>query len=83
MNPRIDLNKINDNIVLMKKAAEELDRMGKDLKGFPLSGQKYGSYTGKLENARNKCIRHYGVIAVVINMFRLPDLLTGENIVCN
>ncbi len=30
MNPGIDLNKINDNIVLMKKAAEELDRMGKD-----------------------------------------------------
>ena len=30
MNPRIDLNAINDNIVLMKKAAEELDRMGKD-----------------------------------------------------
>ncbi len=30
MNPQIDLNKINDNIVLMKKAAEELDRMGKD-----------------------------------------------------
>ncbi len=23
------------------------------------------------------------IIAVVINMFRLPDLLTGENIVCN
>jgi hypothetical protein len=30
MNPRIDLNAINDKIVLMKKAAEELDRMGKD-----------------------------------------------------
>ena len=30
MNPRKDLNAINDNIVLMKKAAEELDRMGKD-----------------------------------------------------
>jgi hypothetical protein len=30
MNPRIDLHKINDNIVLMKKAAEELDRLGKD-----------------------------------------------------
>ncbi len=30
MNPRIDLNAINDKIVLMKKAAEELDCMGKD-----------------------------------------------------
>jgi hypothetical protein len=30
MNSRIDLNTINDKIVLMKKAAEELDRMGKD-----------------------------------------------------
>lgn len=30
MNSRIDLNEINDKIVLMKKAAEELDRMGKD-----------------------------------------------------
>jgi hypothetical protein len=23
------------------------------------------------------------IIAVVINMFRLPDLLTGENVMCN
>jgi hypothetical protein len=30
MNPQIDLDKINANIVLMKKAAEELNRMGKD-----------------------------------------------------
>ena len=30
MNSRIDLNAINDKIVLMKKVAEELDRMGKD-----------------------------------------------------
>ena len=30
MNPQIDLDKINYNIVLMKKAAEELNRMGKD-----------------------------------------------------
>ena len=30
MNPRIDLKAINDKIVLMKKAAEELDRMGKN-----------------------------------------------------
>ena len=30
MNPQIDLNKINAKIQLMKKAAEELDRMGKD-----------------------------------------------------
>lgn len=30
MNPQIDLDKINDNIVLMKRAAEELNRMGKD-----------------------------------------------------
>jgi hypothetical protein len=30
MNSRIDLNTINDKIVLMKKAAEELGRMGKD-----------------------------------------------------
>ena len=30
MNPQIDLDKINANIVLMKIAAEELNRMGKD-----------------------------------------------------
>ena len=36
MNPRIDLNAINDKIVLMKKAAEELNRMGKD---FPSLGR--------------------------------------------
>ncbi len=30
MNPQIDLDKINDHIVLMKKATEELNRMGKD-----------------------------------------------------
>ena len=30
MNPQIDLDKINANIVLMKKAAEELNQMGKD-----------------------------------------------------
>ncbi len=23
------------------------------------------------------------IIAVIINMFRLPDLLTGENVMCN
>jgi hypothetical protein len=30
MNPRIDLNAINDKIVLMKKAAEELNQIGED-----------------------------------------------------
>jgi len=30
MNPQIDLDKINANIVLMKKAAEELNQMGKE-----------------------------------------------------
>jgi len=30
MNPQIDLDKINDHIVLMKQAAEELNRLGKD-----------------------------------------------------
>lgn len=30
MNPRIDLNKIDAKIQLMKKTAEELNRMGED-----------------------------------------------------
>ena len=30
MNPRIDLNAINDKIQSMKKAAEELNRIGED-----------------------------------------------------
>jgi len=30
MDPRLDLNRINANIVLMKKAAEELARMGEN-----------------------------------------------------
>jgi len=30
VNPQIDLDKINDHIVLMKQAAEELNRLGKN-----------------------------------------------------